>query len=80
MENENMNTIQKTCKICSLPIEADKTSRIYHSDCFKRHRAEYLKKYNQTIRQVRFRFQDLKEDMDNFKEGIIKEVLERLKK
>lgn len=74
-----MNTI-KTCKLCSLPIEADKTSRIYHSDCFKRHRMEYLKNYNQTIRQVRFRFEDLKSDMENFKEEIISEVIKELKK
>ena len=69
----------KTCKLCNLPLEAVKTSQIYHSDCFKRHRAAYLKEYNQTIRQVRFRFEDLKEDMDNFTEKVVQEVIKRLK-
>ena len=59
--------MNKNCKICLKPIKGAKTSRQYHPECFKLYRKEYLKKYNETVKQVRFSVDVLKQEVEELK-------------
>lgn len=54
----------KNCKICLKPLEADKTSRRYHPECFKLYRREYQKKYQTAVKAVRFSVNVLKQEVE----------------
>ena len=72
--------MNKNCKICLRLIEGVENShRRYHPECFKLFRKEYQKKYQKTAKGVRFNVEKLKQEVEEIKEIIIKEVLERLK-
>ena len=60
-----MNT--KNCKICLKSVETGKTSRQYHPECFKLYRKEYAKKYQKTVKTVRFSIDVLKQEVEELK-------------
>mgnify|MGYP001569977380 CR=1 FL=1 len=71
--------MNKTCKICLKPIENVQTSRTYHPECFKLYRKQYQKKYQKTVKGVRFSIDVLKQEVDNLKNIIKEDVIKEIK-
>ena len=72
--------MNKICKLCLKEISDWKQGQKYHLDCFKRNRKDYMSKWWQSKKTVRYNVDTLKKEVDDIVEIVTNKVLEKLKK